>query len=479
MNACPLIKIKVNDEEKVFPKDLNEVVFRKPTPKSLDTAKFGKLLFRMLECDKSTSSDLKGCNFIHFVAHDRTVVSQPIDGKLGLKVFGKDTDRVFHGIVTGPYLDQNVNQERTSFNFPEAEIEKIISGPIWPHIEAFLQAPLAQHRGRQKEIVGHVTASYPSVAFGDIEELLAKVPSGELVPDAIYGHLARERFRRDERQAEKIRSAFRRLKGDELTADKFFETISEAGKLIEAAEQRSLSDYVVRRKVVLEFVRLLIEKISNANADSSFQREDVLHTLICPMRVASVGNALIEPAPSHELWLVDERLTFAKYFSSDIEFDKIADGLNDRDRADLVVYDQVHGLREGKDAGHILLVEFKRAGREDYDDHENPQMQIERYVRKLKEGVLKDNKGRKIEILDGTVFTCFVVADIVGKLDQWTYSWPRTPDGRGRYYRPGSGFNGTIEIISWDALIDDAEMRNQAFFDRMGLSGRSLFLPEV
>jgi len=476
---CPKIELSVNDEEKVFPGDLKEVVFRSPKAIKLETKKFGSLKFLLLECDKSTSSDLKGFNFVHFVAHDRTVVSQAIDGKLGLKIYGQDNDRVFHGIVTGQYLDKNVNQERTAFHFPESEIDKIISGSIWPHIEKFLAQPLGKHRAHQKEVVGNVTSSYPSVSFGDVDELLTKVPSGEVVPDAIYGHLARERFRRDERQAEKIRTAFKRLKGSALTAENFFSTISEAGQLIEDAGQRSLSDYVVRRKVILEFVRLLIEKVRNSDGDASFQREDVLHTLICPMHVATVGNGLVEASPSHELWLIDERLTFAKYFSSDVEFEKIAEGLNSSERSDLVAYDHVHGLKGGAQAGHVLLVEFKRAGREDYGDDENPQMQIERYVRRLKSGTLKDNHGRKISITDETMFDCFVVADIVGKLDQWTYSWARTSGDRSRYYRSESGFKGTIEVISWDALVDDAELRNQAFFDRAGISGESFFLPEA
>jgi hypothetical protein len=246
--------------------------------------------------------------------------------------------------------------------------------------------------------------------------------------------------------------------------------------MIEDAEQRSLADYVVRRKVVLEFLALLIEKVRNIVRDSSYQREDILHTLICPMRIGTIGG-VIEPAASHELWIVDERLTFAKYFSSDLEFEKIAQNLGHKDRADLVIFDHVHGLRSGPDLGRVLLVEFKRPGREDYKDDENPQMQVERYIRKLQSGELKDNKGRKIELEDA-VFHCFVVADIVGKLDDWTYSWPRTPDGRGRLYQPRQGFKGSIEIIPWDCLIADAQLRNEAFFERAGISGKSFFLPE-
>jgi hypothetical protein len=68
-----------------------------------------------------------------------------------------------------------------------------------------------------------------------------------------------------------------------------------------------------------------------------------------------------------------------------------------------------------------------------------------------------------------------VVADIVGKLDDWTFSWRRTANGRGRVYRPDNGFLGSIELIGWDDLLSDARERNQAFFDKAGISGKSLF----
>ena len=62
-----------------------------------------------------------------------------------------------------------------------------------------------------------------------------------------------------------------------------------------------------------------------------------------------------------------------------------------------------------------------------------------------------------------------------GKLRADCYSWRRTADGRGRIYRPDSGFAGSIELMGWDELIKDARDRNQAFFDRAGISGRSYF----
>lgn len=477
---CPQISVYVGDETRHYPAEIDNIVHRKTADIRLETDDYGLLLLTLMECDKVASADLKGHHFVHFIAHDRTVQSQSIDGKLGLKYFGDNGDRVFHAILTGEYLDKNVNQERTAFMFEDVVLDRIINDVCTSHIEEFLKEPLEKLGGEQREKIEQITESYPSVAFGDTDELQAKIPSGELKEEAIYGHLARERFRRDQRQAEKIKSVLSRLRGGEADAAAFSAAITEAGAAIEDAEQRSLAEYIVRRKVVLDFIEILLEKVRDDTRDSSYQREDILHSFICPLRVNTIedGTKKVESASSHDLWIIDERLTFAQYFSSDVEFSTLSQAVESDERPDVLIFDYVHGLRQTEEPSKVLLVEFKRPGRTSYADNENPQSQVERYVRQLQSGGLSDVRGRPIKLDDRTVFHCFIVADIVGKLDDWTYSWQRTADGRGRLYQPQSGFRGSIELIGWDALLGDARARNQAFFDRAGISGKSYFSPD-
>jgi hypothetical protein len=361
--------------------------------------------------------------------------------------------------------------------FEDAVIDRIVNDVCTPHIDKFLEIPIAKLRGEQRTKIEQITESYPSVSFGEVDELQSKLPSGELHEDAIYGHLARERFRRDQRQAEKIRAVLTRLKAGDVDAESFASTISEAGKAIEDAEQRSLAEYIVRRKVVLDFIEILLQKVRDDTRNSSYQREDVLHSFICPMRVNTLasGEKRVEAAASHDLWIVDERLTFAQYFSSDTEFAALSAATDSQDRPDVLIFDHVHGLRQTKNPSKVLLIEFKRPGRSSYGDDENPQMQVQRYVKQLLGGALTDVKGRPIKLGPDTVFHCFIVADIVGKLDEWTDLWTRTADGRGRFMQPQHVFKGSIEVIGWDALMTDARDRNQAFFDKVGISGKSYF----
>jgi hypothetical protein len=477
---CPPVTVYVGDETRYYPDDIDKIVHRKETGIKLETEEYGTLFLTLMECDKVASADLKGSHFVHFIAHDRTVHSQSIDGKLGLKYFGENLDRVFHAILTGEYLDRNVNQERTAFMFEDVVLDRIINDVCTERIESFLAEPIAKLSGEQREIIGRITQSYPSVAFGDTDELQTKIPSGELSDDAIYGHLSRERFRRDQRQAEKIRSVLTRLKEGTATAESFATAISDAGKAIEDTEQRSLAEYILRRKVVLDFIEILLQKVRDDVRDGAYQREDVLHSFICPLRVNTLadGRKKVDPASSHDLWIVDERLTFAQYFSSDVGFSTLSAASDSDDRPDVLIFDYVHGLRQVEEPSKVLLIEFKRPGRTDYSDDENPQLQVERYVRRLQAGNMTDVKGRPIKLDDRTVFYCFIIADIVSKLDDWTYTWQRTADGRGRVYQPRDGFRGSIELLGWDALLDDARGRNQAFFDRAGISGKSYFSPD-
>jgi hypothetical protein len=80
------------------------------------------------------------------------------------------------------------------FHFEDALLERMINDVCWPHVETFLAGPLAKLKGEQKAKIESITATYPSVAFGDVDELQDKVPSGELKEDAIYGHLSENGF---------------------------------------------------------------------------------------------------------------------------------------------------------------------------------------------------------------------------------------------------------------------------------------------
>jgi hypothetical protein len=207
------------------------------------------------------------------------------------------------------------------------------------------------------------------------------------------------------------------LKGEGVDFDTFKSAIGDAVAAIEEAERKSLAEYVVRRRVILDFMEILLRKIKFEKDDSGYQREDILHPFICPMRINSVGGDARIDATSHDLWIIDERLTFAKYFSSDVSFREMIATSKSEDRPDILIFDRAHGLRQSDDPSKVLIVEFKRPGRRRYDDEENPHRQVERYVRQLQTGQEIDLAGRPVRLSENTVFYCFIIADFSGRFD--------------------------------------------------------------
>ena len=147
---CPQISVTVGDDTRQYPSAISEIAHEKIVKTPDTTEEYGNLTLTLMKCDKVASADLKGKHFIHFIAHDRTVHSQKIDAKLGLGYFGDDNDRVLHAIVTGTFLDENVNQERTTFVFEAAVVEKIINDVCTPYINEFLAESLAELSTEQR-----------------------------------------------------------------------------------------------------------------------------------------------------------------------------------------------------------------------------------------------------------------------------------------------------------------------------------------
>ena len=185
------------------------------------------------------------------------------------------------------------------------------------------------------------------------------------------------------------------------------------------------------------------------------------------MRLRGDDPTRIEEA-EHDLWIVDERLTFARYFASDVPFSQMmrSDGLSD-DRADLVVWDHLHGLgfEDGEPLKRVILIEFKRPGRTSYDERYSPMNQVSRYLDRLKKGEIEGIDRLPVRVADDCIFYCYVVADIRGDLDIHTSTWKTTADGRGRWTEIGGKYRGTLEVIEWRDLVCDARARNSAFIE--------------
>ena len=134
---------------------------------------------------------------------------------------------------------------------------------------------------------------------------------------------------------------------------------------------------------------------------------------------------------AHDLWVIDERLAFAKYFASDVPTEEIIRESESADRVDVLIFDRLHGLGFDSDEPlrRVMLVEFKKPGRKNYDERYSPMNQISKYISLLKGGQVEDFRNERIRIAEDCVFYCYVVADIVGNLEIHTSGWRTTSNG--------------------------------------------------
>jgi len=75
-------------------------------------------------------------------------------------------------------------------------------------------------------------------------------------------------------------------------------------------------------------------------------------------------------------------------------------------------------------------------------------------------------------VSDNTPFFGYVVCDLSPKVREWAETdkdFKPMPDRMG-YFHWHQSLNLYLEILGWDKLLKDAEMRNKIFFHKLGLN---------
>jgi hypothetical protein len=222
----------------------------------------------------------------------------------------------------------------------------------------------------------------------------------------------------------------------------------------------------LKRKSVLD----LLEKFLGFD-DAEKERhhlEEAVHSLICPMRTDSTALEISD----HNLWIADDRLAFFSFFASDKQFRTYTSDTS-LERPDLAFfYDTCLAWRESDNPNTVVLVEFKRPGREDYPSDDEPLDQVLGYVEKFKTSTsLRDASGRVLNPnIRNAAFHCYIIADLTDGLRRRLrgHGMP-TPDGDGLF-----GYTSSpqvyFEVIPYAKLLRDAKARNAIFFQKLGLT---------
>ena len=383
----------------------------------------------------------------------------------------------YFGVVQGSYFDLNVNDERTSFEIPESvEVQEDVSGePLLSDIRGacvgiiagdlspFTQRLEEEKTRRLDQFVQSAQPKYRPIAARYRNEVLAELRpnASEHEMDAVLHSVKSRKEVETQRAARNILDTVEVQSSAEHAAK-----VSDIVSKIQDFEMSALAEYVVHRKLILE----LFHKALQRNHDTQkYALESVVHDIVFPMRTTSDEGSAYD---KQNLWIIDERLTFHSFLASDKSLSSCSQQIesDSQARPDILIFDRPFLFGDSEQPlSSILLIEFKRPLREEYD--EDPVSQVYRQIRELREGKIRDAKGRLVRPANSQIPAyCYVIADLTPALEIRLQNMGahRTPDNLGYY-----GFNPTLfayyEVVSYEKVLNDAKKRNRVLFDKLGL----------
>lgn len=388
-----------------------------------------------------------------------------------------DEDQVSYTLivlVTGEYLDDHANQERTRIAFqsdeePELEqalvsrraLNQSIASVLRPLLTGDLKSTNEEKRAQIEKFVEQApeyrALTHPRYK-AVIEQKIQPGLSEDKLDEALL-HVKRT-IEDDIRKEAKHVAALFETETFEQYQEKFKEIAEKANEIGKA----QLAAYIAHRRTILDLVNNSLKK---KRTDDKYPLEKVLHKMIFPMGTTS-KDIFFE---QQNLWVIDERLCYHTLLTSDKKLRSVA-GLDDTSGREPDIfaffYDTPIGLAEADNlpGGGVVIIEFKRPGRDNYD--KDPADQIIQRFREIAEGGVTDVDGRQINPAN-LRYTGYLIADLTPSLHRQVFGrYHRTVDNEGYFSSLATG-NGFIEILSYDKLIKDAVRRNRILFEKLGL----------
>ena len=402
-------------------------------------------------------------NALHLCANGRSVQKISIGNRLGLKTsfYDNSTEELYNyvGIVSSDMFDRLVSANRSDFtknhivkNIVEQAVEQIKNG----YLSSNFSNALLDKSNKIKAIL----TEFPR--FSHLVDNAEEYAKNYISPSSttkleILKDLSSAYIEEEERFSHQLVSL--KLKAEHGENIEFGETARTATKMTRSA----LEDYVKKRKDVLDILETM-QEYENPTKQKNFL-EKAIHNVICPMKKYSNDISIEE----HNLWIIDDRLAYCKYFASDKEIKTIVQNSSSELAPD-ILFAGCTLYRNSEEDQSIRIIEFKRPGRDDYTENSNPINQVYDYIDALQDGKIVTPKGKKItDINDRSIFYCYIVCDLTNSLKKIIERkgvFKPHPDGRG-YFGYNDNKKAYIDIIQYDALLKDAKLRNKIFFDKL------------
>jgi hypothetical protein len=378
------------------------------------------------------------------------------------------------GYIEGEYFDKNINDERTEITFSkngildeefisESDLHKELVPVIKKHFNEEVEKFKAEKLERISDFIAEKAPQYRILnkyveSFDDV--VVTDNTSEQDLDLKLYRLLQDVEFSSRKEVAEILNET--NNDSPDILKEKYSKVFEELTDL----NKSKLAEYVVYRKYILE----LFEKSLGLNAVGKYELEDTVHSIIYPTKTTSNETDY----NNQNLWILDERLSFHTFLSSDRPLNKIPGTETDsKDRPDLMIFNNPISYIEGDEApfNSVVLVEFKRPMRKGYDDYEeDPIVQLFDYVREIKKGKKLTQSGRTYDLNDSTKFYCYLVCDINDKIIRFAENaqLEKTYDGLG-YYGYNKSLRCVIDVMPFNQVLANAKKRNKVLFNKLGI----------
>lgn len=350
-------------------------------------------------------------------------------------------------LLTSPYLDERVNDERNRFNFESTENNPSIDNPLpFPEINRQLKMQVDQI----------VLKKYPAILEdnkGIEEDCINKYPhlakyikqDTSIIKDEKLIVKKAQKTYETEKEAVEVDFA-NLLKKKNIDETEFLQTVNR----VKDISARELAQYIVYRKHIIEALAKM--------AEDNEKTEKLLHNIFAEMKTESKTPL---SAYDSNIWLLDDKYMTYTYLASDKTIKQICDKIDAEDqktyksknRPDLTIF---YSSKEA-DYKNIVAIEFKALGAS-LEEKNKSLTELPRNVKIIKENIknIKETWAYVITSIDN---------DFAETIETQDYKKLFTSGGERVYYRYMENIAAHLYVVSIDAIIKDAETRNNVFLN--------------
>lgn len=421
-----------------------------------------------------------------FCSHNRKVKSKKLETILPLFSSKLDEDGESYFIqvyVVSEYLDGIVNMSRNELRFPKAlndavELEignysiyqSITEKDVDTLVRQTIEEIYSDLISKRKDVVKTKVAGYLASDEGlEYRHLSLNDDFYTLIPDDIDNKglddmLHDYQYKRSKEVRKKRESLFKK----EYSNKKGYqELLMELVSLTTEESNSRLAQYVAHRKTI---IALLEKYLEWSECHNNYEEEAMLHNLIYTMG----GNQDTIVYDKHNLWLLDDRLTFHRYIYSDKQIkshEPVKNVSASHKETDLAIYDVPFIYGEKNDYGEInsvVIFEFKRPDR--VVTYEEFSKQMREQILGIRGGKLKDNQQKHIQSPSNAPVFFYYVCDsnAYSKLKESAMleGFRETP-----YYSLIRFADNNVyqEVFTYQTLVVNAKRRNKIFFKKLGI----------